>query len=533
METSNNDVLLQEILAQLSATRKTVEQLTEQIKKKDAEIARLNQILLNMQRARFGQRSEKTVYVLDNGCKQLCMFDETGDGISEVQTEQPVAETKRISVTSHTRKAKRTLEELCAGLPAEEIVCDIPESERVNENGEPLKCIGTEYVRTELIKEGPKYSVRKYVRKVYADSKAEARTGEADIRKAAVPAPLLAHSYASASTVTDIIIKKYADGLPLYRQEQIWKREGVDLKRGTMCNWVIQASDIYLKRIWSSLKAELLSQAVIHADETVLQVLKEPGRDATAKSRLWVYASGKRTARQIRLFRYEDSRKGACAEEMLSGYKGLLVCDGYSGYNVLGGTARAGCWAHMRRKWYEAMPKEATLANSVAAVGMDFCTKLFEAERGFDDLSDSERLVQRRKISLPIVEEYYNWLGSLFHPTGKLKDAATYAINQKPYLCAFLDHGEIEISNNQVENAIRPAVIGRKNWLFCDTPEGAEASAVVYSVIETAKACGLNPEKYIMHLLTVLPGRFATNSEADVSDLLPWSSLVLDGCVYT
>lgn len=524
MDTGNiNERLLQEILEQLNATHKTIEHLTEQIQKKDAEIARLNQILLNMQRARFGQRSEKTVYVMDDGNRQLCMFDETGDGNEAKEPEAVKAEEKAIPVSKHTRKAKRTLEELCEGLPVKEVVYDIPEENRVNGNGEPLKCIGSEEVRTELIKENARYYVIKHIRKVYADPKAEERTGAADIRKAEVPTALFPHSYASASVVTDTIIKKYADGLPMYRQEQILKREGIDLKRGTLCNWVIMAADMYLRRIWDRLKSEILTQPVIHADETVLQVLKEPGRGATAESRLWVYASGKRASRQIRLFRYENSRKGACAEEMLGDYSGILVCDGYSGYNGIRNAVRAGCWAHMRRKWHEAMPKEATLTNSVAAVGMEYCTRVFEAERDCVDLTDSDRLEQRRRIIRPIVEDYYKWIETLFHPSGKLKDAIVYAQNQKQYLCAFLEHGEIEISNNQVENAIRPAVIGRKNWLFCDTPEGAEASAIVYSVIETAKACGLNPEKYIMHLLTAMPGM---KPDDTVDNLMPWSESV-------
>lgn len=238
---------------------------------------------------------------------------------------------------------------------------------------------------------------------------------------------------------------------------------------------------------------------------------------------MWVYASAKRSDRQIRLFRYEGSRAGACAESMLKGFNGTLVADGYSGYNMVGRVVRAGCWEHMRRKWYEAMPKGATAENSKAAVGYEYCNRLFELEREFEKLPDSDRRTQRQQISGPVIEEYYAWLETLFKPTGKLKQAVTYAHNQKAYLCAFLEHGEIEISNNQVENAIRPLVVGRKNWLFSDTPEGAQASAIAYTFMETAKANGLNVEKYLLHILTVLPERFANNPRADISDLLPWT----------
>ena len=177
----------------------------------------------------------------------------------------------------------------------------------------------------------------------------------------------------------------------------------------------------------------------------------------------------------------------------------------------------------MRRKWYEAMPQGATVQNSKAAVGYEYCNRLFETERQMEQLSDSERRKQRQILAKPITDEYYAWLETLFNPTGKLKQAVTYAHNQREYLCAFLAHGEIEISNNQVENAIRPLVVGRKNWLFADTPEGAQASAIAYTFMETAKANGLNAEKYLLHVLSVLPERFANNPAADIHDLLPWA----------
>ncbi|MGI6237831.1 MAG: IS66 family transposase [Candidatus Excrementavichristensenella sp.] len=441
------------LMEQISTLQATVERLQALLKEKD-------QIILNLNRARFGQSSEKRTYLLSDG--QLSMFEQAGEGIKEKATEEaPAAEKKEVAVGAHTRKPKRSMEGL---------------------------------------------------------------TGKADIRRPAAPAPLLPHSYASASVVTDIIVKKYADALPLYRQEQMWKRLKVDLKRSTMANWVIQTAETYLKPFNEAYRQELLRQPVIHADETVLQVNKEPGRDATAGSRIWAYASSKRAERQIRYFRYEESRKGACAGKTLGGYTGVVVSDGYSGYNVLNGTIRAGCWAHARRKWVEAMPKGVTQENALAAKGLDYCSKLFEVEQKLENLSDAERREQRRLQSRPIVEAYYAWLQAIFKPTGKLKKAITYSLNQREYLCAFLDHGEIEISNNQVENAIRPIVVGRKNWLFCDTQAGAEASVMIFTMLETAKANGLNPETYPNHILTVLPDRFAQDPKAPIDDLLPWAA---------
>ena len=512
------------LMQQISSLQATVDRLTATIEEKDRIIAEKIEIILNQNRARFGQSSEKRTYLLCDG--QLSLFEQAGDGAGVTEkTPEEASSTEKpaVPVSAHTRKPKRTMEELCANVPKETIIVDLPEEQKFTADGRPLKCIGTDDVRVELIREPSRVYKRVYRCKVYADPKAEEETGQADIRRPHVPAPLLPHSYASASVVTDIIVKKYADALPLYRQEQMWKRQGVDLKRNTMANWVILTTETYLKPFSDAFLSELLRQAVIHADETVLQVNKEPGREATAESRIWAYASSKRAERQIRYFCYEQSRKGACAEKVLGDYTGVVVSDGYSGYNILSKAARAGCWAHTRRKWVEAMPEGATKENALAAKGLEYCSRLFEVEQKLEGLPDAERREQRQLLSKPIVDAYYAWLDTIFNPAGKLKKAITYSLNQREYLSAFLDHGEIEISNNQVENAIRPIVVGRKNWLFCDTQAGANASVIVFTLLETAKANGLNPEAYLNHLLTVLPEQFTSGPQVAVDDLLPWA----------
>jgi Transposase and inactivated derivatives len=504
---------------------KQLQQQAEQLQRKDERIGELEQMLLNMQRARFGQQSEKRKYVLDDGAEQLSMFgEEEADNKAQEKTgrESP-GDNGEIAVSAHTRKPKRTLEELCRNLPVEERIIDLPEEEKVNANGKPLVCIGVEPMRTEIEVERTRAKVVKYSRKVYKDEDYSQEYGDTPIIAPTMPVPLLPHSYLSRSLATDVLIRKYVDGLPLYRQEQIWKRQGLCLKRGTMANWVIQLSSRYFRRLWKRMKEKLLKQGVIHADETVIQVLKEEGRSPTSDSYMWVYASSKRSDIQIRICEYRNSRSGDCAVEFLGDFHGILISDGFSGYNKLGDIIRAGCWAHMQRKWREAMPKGEIGKKSVAAQGYKFCNRLFALERKLEGLDDAERQAQRQEKALPIIEEYYAWIETITHPTGKLKDAVTYALNQKEYLCAFLDHGEIEISNNQVENAIRPVVMGRKGWLFSDTTDGAEATAIVYSLMETAKANNLRLEDYIQHLLTVLPDRFAVEPNSDIDDLLPYA----------
>ena len=515
--------ILEELRQQNAMLQSAMNTLREQSRQKDEEIERLRQIILNLQRAQFGQRSEKRTYVLDDGNQQLSLFDTPEKSEEKSNPEPSQNPEKEICVSGHSRKKKRTLEELCATLPVEERIVDLPDNEKVNPNGHALTCIGQEYIRTELVLERAKAKVVKHYRKVYADRQLEQETGYSEVFKPVMPPPLLAHSYASASVVTDVLMKKYVDAMPLYRQEQMWKRMGVELKRGTMANWVIQVADLYLRPFWKRIRSELLTQSTIHADETVIQVLKEKGKPATSESRMWVYSSAKRADIQLRCFEYRESRSGKWAKTFLEGFSGVLITDGYSGYNKIQEAERAGCWAHMRRKWLEAMPEGADAKTCKAAEGYEFCNRLFELERQFEGRTAEERLIQRKEKSGPILEAYWTWLNTIPRPTGKLKDAVAYAQNQKAHLSAFLEHGEIEISNNQVENAIRPFVVGRKGWLFADTPQGAEASAIIYSLMETAKANSLRLDDYLLHLLSVLPERVAQRKDFEMDDLLPWS----------
>ena len=264
--------MLLTIQRQLTMLQSTIDSLREQSRQKDEEIERLRQIILNLQRTQFGQRSEKRTYVLDDGNQQLSLFDTPEKSEEKSNREPSQNPEKEICVSGHSRKKKRTLEELCATLPVEERIVDLPDDEKTNANGQALVYIGQEYIRTELVLERAKAKVVKHYRKIYADRRLEQETGYSEVFKPVMPPPLLAHSYASASVVTDVLVKKYVDAMPLYRQEQMWKRMGVALKRGTMANWVIQVADLYLRPFWKRIRNELLTQSTIHADETVMQV---------------------------------------------------------------------------------------------------------------------------------------------------------------------------------------------------------------------------------------------------------------------
>lgn len=510
---------------QLQEENAALKQEVEALRRK---LERMNELLLNAQRARYGQSSEKRDYVMPN---QLGMFNEA-EAEQDHKSPEPTAETLTVSEHQRKRKPKRTAEELTAGLPVKEVVLEFPEDElSCSTCGHPLKQIGKKYLYEELEIIPQQVRVVKYYSATYACENCEKESGYAHIYSIKAPPRLLKHSLASPSTVADVMTRKYVDGLPLYRQEKIWAREGVALSRATMANWVIQPAQTWLKPLYRRLKKHLLESRVIYADETVVQVLKEDGKPTSSESRMWVYGSGERGGRPIRFFEYQPDRSGKHAAAFLKGFTGCLVTDGYAGYNQVTGAVRCGCWAHMRRKWREAMPKGATTATSKAAIGYEYCNKLFALEKKFSVMSDSVRKTARQVKAEPLLEAYWFWLETLDPvPGSKLAEAVTYAQNQRPYLSAFLDHGEVDISNNFAENAIRPFAVGRKNWLFSDTTKGAESSAIVYTLVETAKANGLDPHAYILRLLEELPYLGRNPSQDDLDMFLPWQSEIQAVC---
>ena len=501
--------------------------LEETIRKQETEIAELkrklehmNEVFANAQRARFGQSSEKETYVL--GKDQLSLFDEA-ESAQDHKAEEPKPDT--IFVAGHERKKKRTQAQMLNHLPEEEVLLEIPEEQRIcSKCGGNMKPIGKKFLRHEMQIIPRQVRLLAYYAVTYACDKCEKDTGFARIVSVKPPVPLMKHSLASASTVAYIMAQKYVDGLPLARQEKIWEREGISLSRATMANWVIQCSQTWLKPLYKHMKQRLLEQSVIHADETVVQVLKEDGKPAASESRMWLYASAAYSRRHIRIFEYQPDRSGRRAEAFLKGFTGCLVTDGYAGYNQVQNVTRCGCWSHARRKWREAMPEGATVKTSKAAVGYQYCNKLFAEERKCAQYRPEYRKEYRQNKELPLLEEYFAWLNTLHPEKGsKLEDAVRYSLNQKQQLMAFLDHGEVPISNNLAENAIRPFTLGRKNWLFCDTPKGADASAVVYSLVESAKANGIEPFAYLQHVLVQLPYFGKSPSHEDLEALMPWA----------
>ena len=502
--------------------------LENRLEQMQSQIDRLTELLILSQKSRFGSSSEKAKYILSDEYEQGMLFNE-----AEVYAKED--EPEPVIVESHTRKPKRTKEELAKSLPVQEVVIDLPEDERICDICEgDLQPIGRELLRRELSIIPAQTYVTETYRINYSCSDCIKETNEANIIKSEAPEPVVKRGLASPSSAAHVMYQKFINGMPLYRQEKDWETFGVKISRATLANWIIYTSHNWLMPLWNSLKTQLLTSPVILADETVVQVLKEPGKTPQSESRMWVYCTGN-VARPppIVLFEYQPSRSGDYPKAFLKNAKNFyLHTDGYAGYNAVVDVVRCGCFAHLRRKLEEAMPKNAPKDNN-ARIGFEFCQKLFALERKFDKLDPEERLNKRIEQSKPVLDDFYEWLGTL-NPlaSSKFATAVTYAINQKEPLSKFLLDGRIEISTNRIENHIRPFVRGRRAWLFADTVDGAKSSAVAHSIIQTAVANGLNPFQYLLFLFTKLPSVLTKDPDADLSPFFPWTDEVQENCKY-
>lgn len=469
------------------------------------------QIKLGRQK-RFGKSSEQY------SSNQLNLFNEAEEESTPSLPEPEVEE-----VVVHRKKKKHHSRDRFENLPVERIVHDIPEEEKVCKIcGETMHKMSEEVSRhIEIIPR--QYKVVEDVYPIYSCRNCEQNNVETPIVMAEREKTLFPKSFASSSLVAFIMTQKFVNAMPLYRQEQDFKRSDLLLTRQTMANWMIAGANL-LKPLYQWMKQEMLKKSVLHADETELEVLQEMDRRAEIKSYMWLYRTSG-CDQPIVLYDYEQGRSGKFAQEFLSGFHGYLHTDGWGGYNRLVGEVKlCGCWAHMRRKFDEALKiLHNPPTDCPEATGMAYCSRLFHIEK--ENLSAEERFQKRQEQSTLIVDAFFAWvkLEIAKNPVAKslLGTALTYAVNQEEKLRRFLEDGRIEISNNRAERSIKPFVIGRKNWLFCNTPKGAKSSAIIYSVIETAKEHGLKPFEYLKWV-------FDRIHTAQPQELAPWSKNIPD-----
>ncbi|MBX3669243.1 MAG: IS66 family transposase [Rhodocyclaceae bacterium] len=420
-----------------------------------------------------------------------------------------------------TRRGKRV--PLPADLPRVEVIHDVPLAERTCPCGTPMVEIGTD-VSEQLDIVPMQVRVLRHLRKRYGCPRGEHAPVVAPVAPSVLP-----RSNASAGLLATLIVAKYVDGLPLARLEYVLARHGAKVPRQTQARWMIGCAQKLIPLV-NLMRDSLFDGSVIYMDETTVQVLKEPGRAASSNSFMWVQRGGP-PGRPVVLFDYDPSRSGQIPVRQLEGWSGFLMTDGYDGYNALArqpGVEHLVCWAHVRRRFMDAAKVLPAGKRGHAHRALELIGQLYAIERECRTLSDAERAAQRQARSDPILAQLRTWLDAVcpsVPPQSTLGGALRYMHDFWPKLVRYTQRGDLPIDNNPAENAIRPFVTGRKNWLFADTPAGATASARLYSLLETAKANSIEPYLWLRHVLSRIP---YANSLADYEALLPWNLRVED-----
>jgi transposase len=493
-----------------------IEKKSEVIAAQKKRIEELEQNLRLAQRHRFGARSEKEKNVLQGDLFNEAEVLSDGQGDKSDQTDEE-SSARKPKKKSGGRKG------LSSSLPRTQVFHELSDEEKAG-------AIDTFFEKTkeELDIIPAKAQVIEHLQEkaVFADESGKRRLVTAD-----KPPHPLGKAIASVSLLVYIILSKYADGLPLYRLEGILKRYGGDITRTTMANWLIRLST-ELQPVVNLLEEHLLSCPYIQCDETTIQVLKEPGMSPTSKKYIWVMRGGP-PGKTVVTFNYDKSRAGAVVSRLLAGAQcAYLQTDGYAGYDAIcavKGIIHLGCWDHARRKFVDAVnaaPKLKTKKKktSKAQVAIGKIGALYTIERKINelDLDEDERQAYRAKHSLPKLAALHEWLienEPKIDKDSKTYKAISYTLSQWPKLIRYCERGSLRISNILTENAIRPFAVGRKAWLFADTPAGARASTVYYTLIETAKANGIEPYEYLKFLID----NIATADTVEAYEaLMPW-----------
>ena len=478
-------------------------QLDEKVSLIDAqaeELRTLREYIRLLKHQRFGRKSEQA------SDEQIWLFNEAEATSQDTDAEEEADDS--VFVEAHTRK-KRGRKPLPDWIPRVEILHDLPDEQKVcGEDGTALERIGEE-ISEQLEFIPAKLRVLRHVRPKYACP--SCRTG---IHTAPLPPQPIPKSLASPTLLAHVAVSKYADGLPLYRQETMFQRLGIDLPRASLAHWMVKTGEL-VQPLVNLLRDDLLASGFVQCDETRYQVLKEPGKAATSQSYLWVQLAPEPG---VVLYDYDASRSAEVPKRLLAGFEGFLQTDGYEGYGAIGqepGITHVGCWAHARRKFDEALraqkssaKKKRSLKESKALQGLAFIQKLYKIERQIQEKPPDEIHRIRQERSRPVMEKLRSWLAEAIPrvpPQSLTGKALAYLDGQWPKLVRVLEDGRLSIDTNRVENAIRPFVVGRKNWLFADTMRGAQASANLYSLIETAKANGIEPFAYVRYVLAELP----------------------------
>lgn len=474
------------------------------------EVARLEHLLQLLRAKKYGPKSEKLPST--EMVELIRLFDEA-EATQFAQEEEAKAEEQEpetITVKEHKR-AKR---------PKKNILDSLPEGTEVQTEehyltedgtqcpkcGSDLEIVGKKEVKR-LIIEPAKYTLKVDIYYVYACKNCPDNGNNVTFLEPKRVPSVIPGSPASPEAIAYIALQKFVMGAPLYRQEQDFMRQGLELSRQTMSNWLLYSAEHWLKPLYQKMHELLLEEEILHADETTVQVLQEPGRSPQSKSYMWVYRTGACSKRSLVLYKYEPGRRKEFAEDFLQGFKGYLHTDGYEAYHSLGqDIVNVGCLAHARRYFHDALKASKGNMNQTAAKAMGYFTQIFKWEKALASLDPEERYQQRLEKEKPVLDALFAWAEKLnVMPRSILGKAFGYLLHQKKYLYNYLLDGRLEATNNKAERSIKPFVISRKNFLFANTPKGADGSSIFFSMIETAKENQLDPYRYLVHVLTMAP----------------------------
>ena len=525
LNTIDKSLLIQMFLGmqeELSSVNEEMHRMSEKMSGMDQKMQLLMEQVILGNKARFGRSSEKmpdtdqiSFMEVDGN---IVYFNEAEAFADPAEPEPVIEEPKRGKKTRGKREAD--LKDLPVNV--------VPHYLSEDELTEIFGAKGWKQLPDEITRKyrfiPAKIEVDEHHIGVYA--------GKKDDRIIRAPHPkwLLNGSPVSESLAAGLFNAKFVNAVPFARQSVDLERYGIHISRGNMANWAIRLSELYLSVLYDYLHEKLYDYHVIQADETPVLVNRD-GRPAGSKSYMWVYRSGfMYQDRQIVLYEYQKGRNASNPREFLKDYKGVCVTDGYGVYHTvekqLQDLTIAGCWVHMRRRFNEALeviPKN-NQKESAAYPAMKQIQAIYREEGKLKDLSSEERLIQRQAVIRPLVDALFVYAKSLKVPgSGKLNEAVTYLLNQEQYLRVFLTDGDVPMDNNASERSIRGFCIGKKNWEMIDTINGAKASAVIYSIAETAKANNLKPYDYFEHLLKVIPQHMEDKDRSFLEKLLPWS----------
>lgn len=518
--------------ALVAKQKEELEQKDRVIEHQNIRIENMIQALLHARQKLFGKSTEVTEQIPG----QMNLFSTTQDLAKELFHEQ-----KKITVPSHQRSARQpgVRAEVLAALPKEVDEYIVNPEETCSVCGSKLKVIGKRLIRTEVEFIPAKLKVVQIVQQIAKCT--ECGTGKNDhpkdhFQKASIPGSVLPHSIATASLVAQIMYQKFVMGTPLSRQEKDWYRLGLILPRSNMAHWVIRCSEEWLTPIYNRIHSELMKCDCLHMDETRIQCNKEEGRKASTDSFMWVIRSGASEDITASYFHYSPSRSSKVAQKLLTEFKGYLTTDAYIAYDKVDNIKRNLCWAHVRRYMIESIPLDSRgkeIPGSKGAEGRDLINLLFKLEDEMKDLSPEIRKEKRQVASRAILDAFWSWVektSALSTTNEKLTKALAYATNHKAYLETFLEDGRLPISNNLCEANIKPYATARRAWLFADTPKGATANAVLYTIVESAKANDLDVYEYLHYLLRVMPDTDFNNHPELIDAYLPWSKELPQEC---